>query len=219
MERHPAKVCQKCCYRLASLWFWWAATQAWWIFETSWEYFPFMFALGAGQIDSESTAGQAICDNSLGHHQNCLHNMRKLPYDHLVLAILTCNHTQLYTCRSTGFPDWCHALAFLQVGSKRSPSPDLTLTNEKFPASQYDMLPFRSMRRRLQTRGLSGSISSNIWLRFWVLSIKLLGLLRDCVRSGQDSANRLVNWLMESWHKNWFWNTGNKRVNSKAGMI
>ena len=30
MERHPAKVCQKGCYRLASLWFWWAATQAWW---------------------------------------------------------------------------------------------------------------------------------------------------------------------------------------------
>jgi len=24
---------------------------------------------------------------------------------------------------------------------------------------------------------------------------------------------------MERWHKNWFWNTGNKRVNSKAGMI
>ena len=24
---------------------------------------------------------------------------------------------------------------------------------------------------------------------------------------------------MESWHKNWFWNAGNKRVNSNAGMI
>ena len=50
-------------------------------------------------------------------------------------------------------------------------------------------------------------------------SIKWLGLLGDCVHSGQDSTNRLVNWLMERWHKNWFWNTGNKRVNSKAGMI
>ena len=50
-------------------------------------------------------------------------------------------------------------------------------------------------------------------------SIKWLGLLGDWVHSGQDSTNRLVIWLMERWHKNWFWNTGNKRVNSKAGMI
>ena len=71
IERHPAKVCHKCCYRLASLWFWWAATQAWLRFETSWKYFTFTFALGAGQIDPESTAGHAICDNSLNHHQNC----------------------------------------------------------------------------------------------------------------------------------------------------
>ena len=66
------------------------------------------------KIDPESTAGQAICDNSLGHHQNCLHNMRKLPYDHLVLAILACNHTQLYTCRSTG----CFTSCFL-IGAMR----------------------------------------------------------------------------------------------------
>ena len=41
------------------------------------------------------------------------------------------------------FPDWWDALAFLQVDGKRSPSPDLTWTNETFPASQYEMLPFR----------------------------------------------------------------------------
>ena len=86
-QRHPAKVCQKSCYRLVSLWFWWAATQAWWTFETSWKYCTFMFAVGAAQIDPESTAGHAICDNSLGHHQNCLHNVRKLPYDHLLPGI------------------------------------------------------------------------------------------------------------------------------------
>ena len=67
------KVCQNGCYRLASLWFWWAATSAWWTFKTSWKYFTFMFALGAGQIDPESTAGHAICDNSLGHQQKCLY--------------------------------------------------------------------------------------------------------------------------------------------------
>ena len=127
MERRPAKVCQKCCYRLASLWFWWAATQAWWIFETSWEYFLFMFALGAGQIDPESTAGQAICDNSLGHHQNCLHNMRKLPYDHLVLAILTCNHTQLYTCRSTGCFTSCFLIGAMRWLSCRSAAKEVHL--------------------------------------------------------------------------------------------
>ena len=27
-------------------------------------------------------------------YQNCLHNMRQLPYDHLVLAMLTCNYIQ-----------------------------------------------------------------------------------------------------------------------------
>ena len=70
------KVCQNGCYRLASLWFWWAATSAWWTFKTSWKYFTFMFALGAGQIDPESTAGHAICDNSLGHQQKCLYNVR-----------------------------------------------------------------------------------------------------------------------------------------------
>ena len=81
-----------------------------------------MFALGAGQIDP--TAGHAICNNSLGHHQTCLHNTRKLPYDHLVLAILTCNYrivyVQIHRVLHLLFPDWCHALAFLQVGSKRS---------------------------------------------------------------------------------------------------
>ena len=51
------------------------------------KYFTFMFALGTAQIDPESTACYAICDNSLGHHQNCLHNTRKLPQDHLVLGI------------------------------------------------------------------------------------------------------------------------------------
>ena len=51
------------------------------------------------------------------------------------------------------------------------PSPDLTWTNEAFPASQNKMLRFRSIRRQLQTKGLSGSISSNIWLRFWVLTV------------------------------------------------
>ena len=50
-------------------------------------------------------------------------------------------------------------------------STDLTWTNEAFPASQNKMLPFRSIRRRLQTKGLSGSISSNIRLRFWVLTV------------------------------------------------
>ena len=112
--RHPANVCQIGCYRLASFWFWWDATQTWWTFETYRKYFTFMFALGAGQIDPESTAGHAICDNSLGHHQTCLHNMRKLPYDHLVLAILTCNYIQSYTCRSTG----CFTSCFL-IGAMR----------------------------------------------------------------------------------------------------
>ena len=32
---------KKGCYRLASLCFWWDARQAWWILETSWEYFTF----------------------------------------------------------------------------------------------------------------------------------------------------------------------------------
>ena len=104
---------QNGCYRLVSLWFWWYAKSAWWTFETSWKCFTFMCALGAGQIDADSTAGHAICDNSLGHHQNCLYNMRKLPYDdHLVLAILTC--MQLYTCRSTG----CFTFCFL-IGAMR----------------------------------------------------------------------------------------------------
>ena len=52
-----------------------------------------MFAWGA-QIDPESTAGHAICDNSLGDHQNCLHNMRQLPYDHLLQDI----HVTIYNC-------------------------------------------------------------------------------------------------------------------------
>ena len=70
-------------------------------------------------------------------------------------------------------------LAFSQVGSKRSPSPDLTWTNETFSASQYKMLPFMSIRRQLQTKGLSDSISSNIWLRFWVLTVCFWDLLQQ----------------------------------------
>ena len=77
------------------------------------------------------------------------------------------------------FPARCHALAFLQVASKRSPSPDLTWTNETFSASQYKMLPFMSIRRQLQTKGLSDSISSNIWLRFWVLTVCFWDLLQQ----------------------------------------
>ena len=48
------------------------------------------------------------------HHQSCLHNMRKLPHDHLVLAILACNYIQLYTCRSSG----CFTSCFL-IGAMR----------------------------------------------------------------------------------------------------
>ena len=70
-------------------------------------------------------------------------------------------------------------LAFSQVGSKRSPSPDLTWTNETFSASQYKMLPFMSIRRQLQTKGFSDSISSNIWLRFWVLTVCFWDLLQQ----------------------------------------
>ena len=40
-----------------------------------------------------------------------------------------------------------------------------------------------------------------------------------CLQSGQDSTDKLdmvppicVNWLKESWHKIWFWNTGNARM-------
>ena len=147
-ERHPANVCQKCCYRLVSLWFWWAATQAWKTFETSWEYFTFMFAWVAAQIDPESTAGHAICDNSLGRHQTCLHNMRKLPYDHLVLAILTCNYIQ-YNCTRVDPPgasppvSWLGPCVGCLSSRQLSPSPDLTWTNEAFPASQNKMLPFK----------------------------------------------------------------------------
>ena len=96
MERHTANVCKNGCYRLASLWFWCDATSAWWTFKTSWKYFTFMFAWGA-QIDPESTAGHAICDNSFGHHQNCLHSMRKLPCDHL-FARHTCNYVTIQFC-------------------------------------------------------------------------------------------------------------------------
>ena len=70
-------------------------------------------------------------------------------------------------------------LAFSQVGSKRSPSPDLTWTNETFSASQYKMLPFMSVRRQLQTKGFSDSISSNIRLRFWVLTVCFWDLLQQ----------------------------------------
>ena len=66
------------------------------------------------RVNCWSCKCHAICDNSLGHHQNCLHNVRKLPYDHLVLAILTCNYVQLYTCRSTG----CFTSCFL-IGAMR----------------------------------------------------------------------------------------------------
>ena len=98
MERHPVNVCQNGSYRLASLWFWWDATSAWWTFETSWKYFIFMFAWGAGQFDPDSTAGHAICDNSHGH-QNCLHNVRKLPCDHLLQDIyVTCNYVTIQFC-------------------------------------------------------------------------------------------------------------------------
>ena len=87
------------------------------------------------------------------------------------------------------FSDWCHALAFLQVDGKRSPSPDLTWTNETFPASQYKMLPFRSIRRRLQTKGLSRfHLFQHMAPLLGSHSIKWLGLLGRCVL---DSTNRL----------------------------
>ena len=169
---------QNGCYRLVSLWFSWYATSAWWRFETSWKCFTFMCALGAGQIDADSTAGHAICGNSLGHHKNCLQNMRKLPYDHLVLAILTCIY--IYTIAINCIPvdppgaspsvSWLVPCVGFLASRQQKKSTDLTWTNEAFPASQNKMLPFRSIRRRLQTKGLSGSISSNIWLRFWVLT-------------------------------------------------
>ena len=93
------KLVKNGCYRLSS---WWDATQTWWTFEASWKYFPFMFAWVAAQIDPESTAGHAICDNSLGHHQNCLHNVRKLPYDHFLPGIhvtaLTSRDGLFYSC-------------------------------------------------------------------------------------------------------------------------
>ena len=60
-------------------------------------------------------------------------------------------------------PDWC----------KRSPSPDLTWNQRNIsslPVWDVAMLPFRSIRKQLQTKGLSASISSNIWLRFWFLT-------------------------------------------------
>ena len=158
MDRHPANVCQNGCYRLASLWFWWyAKSSAWWTFETSWKYFTLMFALGAGHSDADSTAGHAICDNSLGHHQNCLYNMRKVPYILSCWAYMThttCNCTILYIVDPPGVSPSVSCLVpcvgFL-ASRQQKKSPDLTWSNETFLASQNKMLPFRSIRRQLYT--------------------------------------------------------------------
>ena len=72
------------------------------------------------RVNCWSRKCHAICDNSLGHHQNCLHNVRKLPYDHLVLAILTCNYIQLYTRRSTGCFTFCFLLGAMRWLSCKS---------------------------------------------------------------------------------------------------
>ena len=149
-ERHPTNVCQKCCYRLVSLWFWWAATQAWWTFDTSWKYFTFMFALGAGQIDPESTAGHANVRQSATIHlaitrtactmcENC----------HMIILCWPYLHATIYNCTRVNPPgasppvSWLVPCVGFLASRQLSPSPDLTWTNEAFLASQNKMLPFR----------------------------------------------------------------------------
>ena len=144
------KLVKNGCYRLSSLWFWWEATQAWWTFETSWEYFPFMFAWVAVQIDPESTAGHA--------------NVRQSATIRLAITRTACTicencriiilcwpylHATIYNCTRVNPPgasppvSWLVPCVGFLASRQLSPSPDLTWTNEAFPASQNKMLPFR----------------------------------------------------------------------------
>ena len=171
------KLVKNGCYRLSSLWFWWEATQAWWTFETSCEHFTFMFAWVAAQIDPESTAGHANVMQSATIHLAITRTVCII-CEMIIFCQTSCNYVtiQFYARRSNGCFTFCFLLGAMRWLSckstaKWSPSPDLTWTNETLPASQNKMLPFRSIRKQLQTKGLSDSISSNIWLRFWVLTV------------------------------------------------
>ena len=137
-----------------------------------------MFAWVAAQIDPESTAGHANVMQSATIHlaitrtactmcENC----------HMIISCWPYLHATIYNFTRVDPPGASPSVSCLVpcvgflASRQLSPTPDLTWTNEAFPASHNNMLPFRSIRMQLQTKGLSGSISSNIWLRFWVLTV------------------------------------------------
>ena len=161
MERHPGKACQKWLLQtfiaLISMGCDTSMVGIWNILRA----FPFHVCMGS------STNWLAITRTVCIICENC----------HMIISCWPYLHATIYNFTRVDPPGASPSVSCLVpcvgflASRQLSPTPDLTWTNEAFPASHNNMLPFRSIRMQLQTKGLSGSISSNIWLRFWVLTV------------------------------------------------
>ena len=141
--------------------------------------------------------------------ENCHMIILCWPYLHATI--------ELYTCRSTGCFTFCFLIGAMRWLSCKSAAKEVSrfdLEQRNISSLPKSDVAIQVTRRQFQTKGLSGSISSNIWLRFWVLTRS-----NDWASLGTACTQAKILEQVERWHKNWFWNTGNKRVNSKAGMI
>ena len=97
--------------------------------------------------------------------ENCHMIILCWPYLHVTI--------ELYTCRSTGCFTFCFLIGEMRWLSCKSTAKEVHLQIWPGPTKHFQppsMVAIQVTRRQLQTRGLSGSISSNIWLRFWVLT-------------------------------------------------